>query len=605
MAYSGFSVTETRNPQYFHDMLYWEKWREVYDGGETYTSRYLRKFTERETDTDFNTRMAITPTPTYAKAAINDVRNGIFQRMRDIMRRGGSQTYMKAVAGENGGVDRKGSTMNGFLGIDVLTELLVMGKVGVYVDMPQLTGPTLADIGNARPYLYLYQVEDILAWSVAKPDDPTEFQALLLRDIGVDFTQHEIYNIKLPDGEYERYRLIWVDEKTGFVNVQFYDDESNPITPDGYPSDGTPITLALKRIPFVLLDIGDSLLKDVSNHQAALLNLTSSDVAYALKANFPFYTEQQDVRAVGDHLKHPVNPDGSAMTGGQRAFGKEVKVGPTHGRIYDLRAERPGFIHPSPEPLEASLKLQEKLEDDIRKLVNLAVTNKIGKRATSAEALKMSDQGLEAGLSYIGLVLENAERKIAGYWAAYEQKNVKKRQIATIKYPDRYSLKTDSDRIIEAGKLSELMYTVPGNTVKRELAKNIVVALLAGKVNVETLDKIFAEIDAAEYTTSNPDIILQAKEAGLVSEKVASMALGFPENEYLQAREDHLLRVERILESQTSIKQSQADGSPGARGVADLSQNASEEAKSERQTATDTTLKDTTKKPVRGEAKAV
>ena len=75
----------------------------------------------------------------------------------------------------------------------------------------------------------------------------------------------------------------------------------------------------MTRIPFILLDIGESLMKDVANHQIALLNLGSSDVSYALKANYPFYTEQQDLRAVGDHLKHNVNPDGTAQIGGQPA----------------------------------------------------------------------------------------------------------------------------------------------------------------------------------------------------------------------------------------------------------------------------------------------
>jgi hypothetical protein len=214
----------------------------------------------------------------------------------------------------------------------------------------------------------------------------------------------------------------------------------------------------------------------------------------------------------------------------------------------------------------------------------------------------MSDQGLEAGLSFIGLVLESGERKIAEHWAAYEEKRPKRRQVATIKYPDRYSLKTDKDRIEEADKLAELMYTVPGNVVKKELSKNIVTALLAGKVNVDTLDKIFAEIDAAQYTTSNPEIIIQAKEAGLVGEQIASMALGFPEDEYLQAREDHLERAKRILEAQTSGKQ-QEEEKPGARGVEDISAAPEEEGKTEREEATDTTLKETTKKPVRGEGR--
>jgi hypothetical protein len=394
--------------------------------------------------------------------------------------------------------------------------------------------------------------------------------------------------------------LIWIDKETGFVNVQFYDAESVPIDKDGEYTDEGPIELSLQRIPFVMLDIGDSLLKDVSNHQAALLNLTSADVSYALKSNFPFYTEQRDARAVGDHLKTTMNPDGTAMAGGQRASDREVITGVTHGRTYDLKADRPKFIHPSPEPLEASLKLQEKLEDDIRKLVNLAVTNKIGKRATSAEALQMSDQGLEAGLSFIGLVLESGERKITSHWAAYEERQPASREIATIKYPDRYSLKTDADRISEAGKLAELMFKVPGRSVKKEIAKGIVSALLSGRVNTAKMDDVFKEVDAANYATSDPKTILDALEAGACGEQVASIALGFDDDEYLQAREDHAARAVRVLAAQTAAS---AGNNPAARGVADLSADPGREGSEERSAALDTTLNDTAAKPVRGEGK--
>lgn len=597
---SKLSIIDIRHPSISYDMGFWDEWRECYDGGYFFTQQNLKKFSERESNDDYYSRMDLTPTPTYAKAAIRDIRNSIFQRMRDVIRKNGSDNYKKAVAGEIGGVDMQGSSMNAFMGVTVLTELLVMGKVGVFIDAPRSQGQTLADVNGARPYLYPYKVENILSWSCTKPEDPTEFQALLLRDRGLDYTSHDIAAIELPSGEYERYRLLWLDEN-GFVNVQFYDIKGAPIDSEGNAQGiEEPAILELRRIPFVLLDAGDSLLKDVVKHQVALLNLTSSDINYALKANFPFYTEQADMRAVGDHLKHGANPDGTAMSGGQRAMGKEMKVGPTHGRVYDLRAERPGFIHPSPEPLEASLKLQEKLEDDIRKLINLAVQNKVGRRVSAAEAMKISDQGIEAGLAYIGLILEGAERKVADHWSAYEERHEKKRQVAVIKYPDRYSLKTDRDRIEEASKLSELMFTVPGTTVKKELAKDIVVSLLGGKINVEAMDEIFAEIDKANYTTSDPDVIIRSKEAGLVGEQVASMALGFPEDEYLQARKDHADRAARILLAQTSARE---QTSPAARGVEDLSAEPEQEGKEERKQATESTLKETTKKPVRGEAK--
>ena len=38
----------------------------------------------------------MTPIPTYARVAINDVRNAIFQRLKDTTRRGGSLAYQQA-----------------------------------------------------------------------------------------------------------------------------------------------------------------------------------------------------------------------------------------------------------------------------------------------------------------------------------------------------------------------------------------------------------------------------------------------------------------------------------------------------------------------------
>jgi hypothetical protein len=596
-------LTATRHPEYLEDEMYWYDWRDTYNGGQRFVTRNLKTFSNRETEEDFATRKFFTPIPSYAKAAVNDVRNSIFQRLRDVTRRGGSENYMRAVAGEISGVDNKGASMQSFLGIDVLTELLVMGRVGVYVDMPVLAGlRTMADEGNARPYTYMYAVEDILSWSVAKPEEPGDFTAILLRDRGINYNQGFAHGAYLPSGGYTRYRFIWVDPIDLKVKMRLMDEDDNPLNLYGDPvstvEEGI-ISLDLDRIPFTMLSIGGSLLKDVYKHQVALLNLGSSDVSYALKANFPFYVEQRDMRNTGAHLKQHVDDDGTTTTSDNSEVGQDARTGVSHGRTYDMKANEPSFIHPSPEPLMASIKLQEKLEDDIRKLVNLAVQNKIGQRAISAEAMKLSDQGLEAGLSYIGLILEGAERRIAEHWAAYENRNVDQRDIATIKYPDRYSLKNDEDRVKEATELAELIYTVPGTTAKKELAKGIVNALLSGKVNVETIDKIYGEIDEAEYTTSDPDMIIRSQEAGLCGEQVASVALGFSEDEYLVARADHLARAKAIAEAQAGAK---AEAGMAARGVEDLDAD-KKSGEKEKEDASDPTLKEDKKPPVRGEGK--
>lgn len=593
MAPPAVDITSTRHPDYFYSLHDWATWRWIWEGGDGFVRQFLKKWSSRESDPDFTKRRDITPIPGFAKSALIDVKNAVFHRMVDIIRRGGSNTYQAAVAGQRGGVNRRGSSMNHFIGTEVLPEMLSMGKAGVYIDNIAPSGPTLADSTNATPYLYMYPVEDILSWRCSLPESESDFEAILLRDWCIDF-ESSWGQIQLPKGKFERFRLVWIDPNDGFVWYQFFDAAGMPIEADGTPG-SEPKRLSLRRIPFVLFDIGDSLLKDIANHQIALLNLGSSDISYTLKANFPFYTEQADLRAAGSHLKSEVMEDGTATSGGQASATKEVKTGAVEGRIYDMGAERPGFINPSSEPLEASLKLQQKLEDDIRKLINLAVVS-LGNSRASGEARNMDNQGLEAGLAFIGLVLEGAERKIADHWAAYEGND--RRDTVVIKYPEQYSLKSQRERIDEADKLTDLMFSIPGMTIKKELAKDAVVALLGGRIPIDRLTQINNEIDKAKYSTSDPNVIQLAKEQGLASDITLSDALGFDgKTEIPKAQEDHTARIERIQKAQT-------DTDPGARGIGDLSSNP-QAAKDERKEATDTTLKDTTKAPVRGEAKEV
>ncbi len=591
MAMSLPRIIDSRHPNFLNGFDDWEKWRLTYRGGDEFRDRFLKKFDSREDVNDFKDRKDITPIPTFAKSAINDIKNAIFQRLSDVVRQSGSPAYQRAIAGEEMGVDRRGSTMNYFLGQHCLSDLLVMGKVGIYVDAPEISGEVTLAAGATRPYLYTYAIEDILNFTCAKPEEPSEFQSILLRDTVMQYDSVTW----LPTEFAQRYRLVWINQETGKVNIQFYDLDGNEINRNGEPSG--PVELQIDRIPFVMLDIGDSLIKDVCDYQIALLNLGSSDVNYALKSNFPFYTEMRDARAVGGHLKR-VASDGTATQGGQGASDETVKVGVTQGRYYDKDTERPGFIAPPSDPILTSMKLQDRLEANIRKLVNLAVAN-LSSRA-SAESKAKDSEGLDAGLSFIGLVLEGGERRIADFWSAYENRSRKQRQIAIIKYPDKYSLKTDLDRIDEAGKLSDLIHSVPSRTAKREISKNITTVLLGQRVKADTLKKIHDEIDSAPYTTSDPKTIIDSKEAGLVGEKTASMALGFNDDEHIVAREDHIRRAQEIAKAQGIAR---GAGDPASRGVADLSADPANAGKQEKEASRNTDLNTTTKKPVRGEGR--
>lgn len=535
------------HPEYIACHQDWEKWRLVYEGGDDFISRYLKKFSRRESNADFVQRKQITPNPSFAAAAVNDIKNSIFQRMVDITREGGSPTYQAAVKGSLGGVDLCGSTMNYFIGHCILPELLTMGKVGIFIDMPPIPpGASLADTMNMHPYLYYYRVEDILSWTPCNFGQPGQFKSVLLRHWVIEYDEAT----GLANGRRQVLRRLWVDSETGLVNEERnWGEEGSTI-----------ITTSLREIPFIVLDIKKSLLADVANHQIALLNLVSSDIAYALKANFPFYVEQQDLRAGSHHLIETLTPDAAAVEGSQQGRDREIVVGAVQGRIYPLNTERPSFINPSSEPLEASMKLQEKLEKDIRLLVNLAVTN-LG-LAASAESKEMDRVGLEAGLSYIGLVLENGERQIARHWAAYENS-----EPATIRYPERYSLKSDKDRRDEAKDHDRLKFSVPSVTFQKRINKDIVNILLGGKISIEELNRIYAEIDAANYQTSDPDIIEKDIDKGLVSMETAAKARGYNADEIEQARMDQAIRLRLIQEAQQAISEKPG----GARGVQDFS----------------------------------
>jgi hypothetical protein len=572
-------LIQSRHYDYISNMADWEKYRLTYRGGEEYRRRYLKKFSAREDDADFSMRASMTPIPTFAKAAVKDIRNAIYQRLRDIVRVNGTKSYMEATTGDRDGVDLLGSTMNSFLGKDCLDDLLVMGAVGVYVDNPIMnTTPTKASLNGSHPYLYMYRRENILSWTFSERAD--DFRTLLLRDTTADIDP--ITGFAISDvNRYRHYEVI-----DGRVRVQFYSDKGMPIDQFGNPSG--PQFLELKRIPFVMFDIGDSLLTDVAEYQIALLNLGSSDINYAWRSNFPFYVEQRDSRNVGSHLK-TASSDGTAATGGQGSDDREINVGPVHGRYYDKDTNVPQYIAPPTAPLEVSMKLQDKLEQDIRKLVNLAVTTLATR--SSAESKQMDNQGLESGLSFIGETLQKGERQIAYHWGQYERAT----STALITYPTSYSLKSDRDRIAEADELGKFMSKVPGRTIKRELSKAMVDALLSGRVSHETLLSIHQEIDKAEFTTSDVDSIIRAKEAGLVGDRVASIALGFADSEYLQAKTDHIDRLARIAEAQTPQE---------VRGVPDTSANPNA-GRDEKADQRNTDTKETTKAPVRGPGKRV
>jgi hypothetical protein len=567
------SINSSVHPEYMALLDDWKKYRFIEEGGDSFVTEYLESYSDRESAADYDTRRDITPVPGFSAGAVNDIKNSIYLRMSGITRDGGTDEYHAVMKGQLGGVDLLGSTINYFIGNQVLSELLYMGKVGVYVDMPNLTNlSTLGQTKDLHPYYYTYAAEDILNWRFAHHGTFLEFEALLLREKVLTYD-----DFNLPATDYTRYRLITVED--GEVLVRFYNDDSEQIDVNGYKST-EPLVLGIKRIPFVLIELNRSLLTDIANHQIALLNLESSDIAYSLKSNFPFYVEQQD-RLSSPHLKSDTS-DGEDD--------HEVVVGGTTGRTYPRDTDKPGFIHPSSEPLQASMAKQKQLKEDIRTLVNLTLSS-IQPKYASGTSKALDERGLESGLSFIGLILEHAERQLASYFNEYENSD----EVVTIKYPEQYALKTDADRLREAQEAYDVMIKLPTEKAQREMLKQIARGLLEAKISQEEMLEIIGQIENAEYLSSEPGVIHSDLEKGLVSTMTASTARGYDaEKEVPQAKLDHSERILRIKEAQSN---------DGARGVDDLDASPEESAKNEKTESQNADLQGNTQKPVRQEEK--
>ena len=548
-----------RKPLYNDSWSEWSKFRDIMRSGKDFVETYLEKYTTRETNEEFAIRKNITYNPAIARAAVLKIKNSIFQRLADVTRTGGPRSYLEAANGTCPlGVDLAGRSMNQFLGKYILPEMLSMKAVGVMVDKEVLsTEVQLLNQAVQHPYLYTFAVEDIintvyvnntltkvfLRRNVETNDD----QLGLIVDNDVDY----LYMEKTPMG------ILWKRFLEG-------DELGEPVAQG---------MLLISEIPFVLFEIEQSLLTDVADYQIALLNIESGDVNYCWKGNFPFYTEQDSLQgadfakttgfdsATGAALSTLTDKDYRRSTRGQS------------GRIYGPNMDRPGFIHPSSEPLMASIKKQEAMKNAIEYLVGI---NLESLASSSAESKAQGQSLKEEGLSVIGLELERAERQIAEIWRQFEGESER----TTIDYPNNYSLRTDSDRRAEASELIEEGQKFSSQTLQRAIAKRSARLLMTHGVSEREWAVIDHEIDTATVVFSDPKIIADHFEKGLVSRETAiEDLLGLPEGEAQKAEDDRIKTIKAAVAAQTSPKEegnleARIGGGEGAKKEKEMSQKA-------------------------------
>jgi hypothetical protein len=569
---TAFGYTTTSNidgGSHYEYLAYqadWKLFRDIMRGGYSFKKQYVQRF-KGETTAEWNDRLDMTPNAAFARAAIVDVRNAIYQRL-DTVRRHGSPMYEKVMGGGVGGVDLRGSTMNYFMGMNILTELVFMGKVGIYVDSPASDVPreyrSMKDDQGKHPFMYPYVAEDIVDWEYYLKDNELKLRRLRLRVVQDQkdalrsyFPLHGVVGYRTyevtPDGVY--LRLEQADEK-GKQEIRW----------EGL--------LEIEEIPFVIIEMDAPLLTDIAYHQIALTNLESADVNYAYRSNTIVYVEEYDPLGMDEVQNSGMMEealDEDAVTGQDPSRGGDnpnvVKIGGTEGRRVPKGLKYPAFINPSSQPLQASREKQEDLKRDIRALINLAVSNAQA-RFASAESKQMDNAGLESGLAAIGYMIEQAEREVGHHWRQYAGG-----PRVTVKYPVRYSVRTDEERRKEAESLITMSNAVPSKTFRVESFKEAATTMFAAKVSDETLDKILVEVESSEWPTANPDQIKVDVEAGLVSKSGASKARGYPEGEAEAAKKEQKERDAAKMDEQV------AKFNASARGVDDDPEGAKAEKK--------------------------
>lgn len=545
------------HPEYSFMSNRWREWRLCYESGQYYIDNYLQWF-KYEKKERYNERKAMTYVPAFAKEGVNEVRNAVWGRLNDVQRSGGDESYAKATVGLVGGVDRRRSAMNDFIGRIVLPEMLTMRRIGVWVDMPALApGITKASLKpSVHPYLCWYPVESIRSWST---DEEGKLTRVLLKQS--NFGHDEATGLPMS-GNVDSYRLAWIgdpDKEEPGVHVREEIGADKEMRVKEY-------VLDLDEIPFFQFEIEHSLLEDVCGHQRALLNIESSDVAWITQANFPIWTQQNDsktgsqaIRAAQQQNKPPIPRPGTDFNSmpivpgvpagqakeAQDAKSPEVTVGPTTGIGYPAGLERPGFVNPSSEPLTASMAKQLAIKEDIRRLLHLSVAT-LDPQMASAESKDMDDRGLQNGLQAIAAALKKGEQAIAHFWSAYMGGKE-----AHIEYPLEWSMQTESGRRKDAKELIELRDEVPSTTFRKTVAKQVASKLVGHKVAPEVLEKVYSEIDAAEYVSANIDDVALDIQSGVLSKATGSVIRGYPEDEAEKAVEEQAEQLRITAISQT------------------------------------------------------
>ncbi len=573
IVFNNSKIDALKHPSY--SVQRYKNYRNVLLESDEYIDTYLEKFSSRERPEKFAVRKRLTYNPARVKMLLTEIANMISSRLCDVKRYHVNGLLAQVISGQAKGVDLKSNSLNMFLDLEIIPELLAMGRVGIYVDRDSFVGLTKRDGNKNIPYLIPFRAEDIISWRL----ENGVYVSLLLR-----VNTEKIDPVtSLTTGYEGKYYLFNATEKG--VVVRVFNEESNKF--DSYA------VLDIPQIPFYMFEIKHSVLEDVYRHQIALLNLASSDLSYALNSNFTFYVEQVDFRTQFMFTKSVPDPQTQGLNEGVSGDGYtkyssscDVEAGPTDGRLYGKGLERPGFIHPSSEPLEASMSKQAAICAEIKELMFFNIQNLASN--ASEDSKEYTDRGFEAGLTLISEKLCQGEYFIDAAYSMYEGTKTK----IVVTYPKLIVEKALEKRLDIAERIIALSTKIQSMTYIRAMLKEAARLSVNVDTDIKELQRINSEIDNVNVIITEHEDLISDLEAGLVGVEFASKLRGYPEGQVEQAKKDHAERAARIALAQSKANQ---------QGVSDLDNNTNNDKKGVKSTQQDAALnKKGVTKQVRG-----
>jgi len=271
------SVIDTRHPEWEEFSALWKKYRLAYLANEEYYTSTVDKFSTKESDEQWRGRIKKAYNALPCKNYVSKMQNMTWRKRYDYEYSADDAFVNELVQND---VDGKGSSLFNYHVNSLLKWVPTYGRVWIYTAMHSFTGMITLEEQmeqGLNPYLITVSPENVVNWKY-KENSQSEFDALLMKTVDEKINQwgfcdyKKVYMLYRPDG------------------ITKYDDEGNKLVEYGN---------TIGKVPFSLIDIGESFLSDIVRIACAAVNLASGNYNFLEKSNFPLLTQKGQEKLEG------------------------------------------------------------------------------------------------------------------------------------------------------------------------------------------------------------------------------------------------------------------------------------------------------------------